>query len=357
MMSVGTSSPVSDPLTSPCVDEQGATKKPGRLRGLWSSLKNLVGSLPPRYPKQLMTRLQHELGLLELEASACTAEGSNEIAGEAQICRQKLVGADPHAYPSFYSRYRELRLCLQIAVSKAESTGEGRLVQRIAADEASSGGQSAEAQALLRNLSQLPEDRERSCGELRRILRCFWECDASSAVEQLDVHALTRLSITMVMGLFFLQYWVMSVLGALTNIGADFSFAGITSTVTTALFAPVFSIEFQAGFFGMIGVILSFTLESTFHPSTAHWRFVRNSSRSTRFMVGFLIGVLVARFLPFLVGPGEPLGMAGDSLTEAGARNAERFRIIFFAMVFGFSQDAFLKRVLSVGQPTSASTS
>lgn len=356
-MSDGTSSTVSSPLTSHSIDEQDTAKKPGRLRGRWSRFKAFVRSVPPCYSEQLMTRLQHDLGMLELEASTCTIDGSNEIVDEAQSCRQKMVGADPHAYPSFYSRYRELRLCMQIAVSKTASTGEGRLVQRIAADEASAGGQSAEAQALLRNLSQVPEEGEWSCGELRRILRCFWECDASSAIEQLDVHALTRLSITIVMGLFFLQYWVMSATTALTNIGADFSLAGIVSTLITALFAPVFAIEFQAGFFGMIGVILSFTLEGGFHPSTAHWRFVRNSSRSTRFMVGFLIGVLVARFLPFLVGPGEPFGMVGDSLSEAGARNAERFRIIFFAMVFGFSQDAFLKRILSVGQPTSAKTS
>ena len=39
-----------------------------------------------------------------------------------------------------------------------------------------------------------------------------------------------------------------------------------------------------------------------------------------------------------------------QNLTQ-GAMAAEKFRILFFALVFGFSQDAFLKRLLTTGVP------
>ena len=85
-------------------------------------------------------------------------------------------------------------------------------------------------------------------------------------------------------------------------------------------------------------------------PRSGHWRLLRRSERISRVWGGALIGFLVVALAPVLLGAEIPdleraVGLSGQSQAVSVAHQTYLVRILLFSLLFGFSQDAFLRRL------------
>lgn len=176
--------------------------------------------------------------------------------------------------------------------------------------------------------------------QILRLVQGSWIADASAALEQLEVQRVVRVLVPFVLicglGLQFIQHFMAwfeerTAETSWTLVGDGFA------AVVAFLSSPFV----MCCFFGLLGAILSIWFDSDYIPRTPHWRLVRRSERYTRCWGGVFVGWMVAALAPVLFGAFLISGETGGS-----AGNAEGIiRMYFFALIFGFSQDAFVKRV------------
>jgi hypothetical protein len=98
----------------------------------------------------------------------------------------------------------------------------------------------------------------------------------------------------------------------------------------------------SSSFFGLIGASLAIWLDRQSDSDAAHWQIVRRRSRAARCWLGLLVGFVVYVLMPVLIGPtASPTPAATGSPQQDPAVS----RLFLFAIVAGFSQDLFIKRL------------
>ena len=303
----------------------------GRLARFARALGRVLGLIGERQDLRAAVAEQTE----EIRADLTTAGCAQEV---LLSCEEARTAAE--AYATIIGRLRALRLRALLECHADPTPALSPLAKQDL--ELCKGSE----QALLQLQALVADDKLKDNvrqAQVIRLVQQSWVRDAADAVEELEVQRLVRTLIPLVtflaLGLQFVQHW--------TSFFDDFQFQTIGHLLNELIgnLANFFtSVFLMCSFFGLLGAILSIWFDRGFLPRTPHWRLVRRAERITRCWGGILVGWLTSALAPVLFG--VPAG--GVASTSAAAPSPEIIiRLYLFALVFGFSQDAFIKRIRS----------
>lgn len=326
-----------------------------RLRAGWGAVR---GWLVPDRTAPLRRALEAEVRGIAQETEATGLDRDS--------LRNKLGLDDTEVevlnYPILFAQARRLRLEVLAGLAETGADGTGSqvggtpdLLAFLAIRDVQEGQASAASKSAIERITQTATTTSSRASQILDEVGQFWRSDAATALERIQVQDLARLLLA---GLLVVYYGFL-----LLSRGAE----GLESLHATSpgllalLVAPLGGIQrflaeppFLSGFFGLVGAVLSMWLDESFSPRFSHWQLARRSERAARCFGGFLIGLLVLLFLPLLShaaigsshGPGLEgawSGVEGEPLLAPPSS-----RLLLIALIMGFSQDAFFRRIRSV---------